>query len=258
MSFDADLNACAALVERADPWRFRAAMAAPVAARRVLFPLYAFNVEVARAPWVTQEPMIAEMRLQWWRDVCEEISDGKPVRRHEVATPLAAAITAEDAQLLDELVAARRWDVYRDAFEDEAHFERYLDQTAGHLAWVAARRLGSADEATVRDAAFGAGIAAWLIAIPELEARGRVPLLDGTGDGVARLAKEALGRLTSARRNRAKVSKPARAALLHVGAAEGVLRRAAENPAEVAQGVLPDPVEADRLKLAFRAATGRW
>ena len=35
-------------------------MAAPVAARRVLFPLYAFNVEVARAPWVTQEAMIAE------------------------------------------------------------------------------------------------------------------------------------------------------------------------------------------------------
>ena len=111
MSFDADLTACAALVERADPWRFRAAMAAPVAARRVLFPLYAFNVEVARAPWVTQEAMIAEMRLQWWRDVCTEIADGQQVRCHEVATPLSEAITAEDAQLLDELVAARRWDI---------------------------------------------------------------------------------------------------------------------------------------------------
>ncbi|MDF1726920.1 MAG: phytoene synthase, partial [Sulfitobacter sp.] len=32
MSFDDDLNACAALVERGDPLRFRAAMAAPVAA----------------------------------------------------------------------------------------------------------------------------------------------------------------------------------------------------------------------------------
>ena len=53
------LNACAALVERSDPDRFRATMAAPVAARRVLFPIYAFNVEVTRAPWVTQEVMIA-------------------------------------------------------------------------------------------------------------------------------------------------------------------------------------------------------
>ena len=76
MSFDA----CAALVERGDPQRFRAAMAAPPEARRVLFPLYAFNVEVARAPWVTQEPMIAEMRLQWWRDALEEIAMGGRVR----------------------------------------------------------------------------------------------------------------------------------------------------------------------------------
>ena len=47
-----DFSACAALVERGDPGRFRATMAAPLAARRVLFPLYAFNLEVARAPWV--------------------------------------------------------------------------------------------------------------------------------------------------------------------------------------------------------------
>ena len=58
-------------------------------ARRVLFPLYAFNIEVSRAPWVTAEPMIAEMRLQFWRDVVEEIAAGKPPRAHEVAAPLA-------------------------------------------------------------------------------------------------------------------------------------------------------------------------
>ncbi|MEQ8366967.1 MAG: phytoene synthase, partial [Roseicyclus sp.] len=60
------LQACAELVARGDPDRFRATMAAPVDARRVLFPLYAFNIEVSRAPWVTAEPMIAEMRLQFW------------------------------------------------------------------------------------------------------------------------------------------------------------------------------------------------
>ena len=133
MEFDADLSACAAIIERADPLRFRASMAAPVAARRVLFPLYAFNIEVARAPWVTQETMIAEMRLQWWRDVCDEIAHRGVVRRHEVATPLALAISPEDAVLLDTLAAARRWDIYRDAFEDAAHFDAYIDQTAGHL-----------------------------------------------------------------------------------------------------------------------------
>ena len=258
MSFDADLTACAALVERADPWRFRAAMAAPVAARRVLFPLYAFNVEVARAPWVTQEPMIAEMRLQWWRDVCEEIAEGRPVRRHEVATPLAAAITPEDARLLDELVAARRWDVYKDAFENEGHFAAYMNQTAGTLAWVAARRLGQAGEDVVRRAAVAAGTGAWLLAIPALERSGRVPLLDGTAAGVAALAQRALDDLAAARRARGQVSKAARPALLHVGAMAPVLRKAVRDPGAVGAGELPDPVAADRLGLAFRATTGRW
>jgi hypothetical protein len=254
MGFDADLTACAALVERGDPARFRAAMAAPVPARRVLFPLYAFNIEVARAPWVTQETMIAEMRLQWWRDVCEEIAEGGPVRRHEVATPLADVLDAEDARLLDELVAARRWDVYRDAFEDADHFARYLDQTSGNLTWVAARRLGAADEAVIRDAAYGAAVAAWLLAIPELEAAGRVPLLDGTAEGVRALALGAQQRLTGARTRRGVVPKPARAALLHVGQADAVLKAAIWDPSAVAGGRLPtaDP------GLAWRALTGRW
>jgi phytoene synthase len=258
MSFDADLNACAALVERGDPWRFRAAMAAPVAARRVLFPLYAFNVEVARAPWVTKEPMIAEMRLQWWRDACEEISEGRVVRRHEVATPLAGVITSDDAQLLDALVAARRWDIYKDAFEDAAHFEKYLDQTAGNLAVVAARQLGVADDQVVRDAAFAAGVAAWLLAIPALEAAGRIPLLEGTEAAVSTLAQSALDRLAKARAARSKVSVAAGTALLHVGAAVPVLKAAVQAPHAVAEGILPDPVEADRIKLAYRGFTGRW
>ena len=147
MEFDADLTACARLVERGDPDRFAAAMAAPVEARAVLFPVYAFNVEVARAPWVTQETMIAEMRLQWWRDALEEIREGKVVRRHEVVTPLSAVLDAEGAELLDRLVGARRWDVYRDAFEDAEHFSRYVEETSGHLLLAAGRALGTMPEA---------------------------------------------------------------------------------------------------------------
>ena len=59
------IQACADLVHRGDPDRFAAIMAAPVGARERLFPIFAFNLEVARAPWVTAEAMIAEMRLQW-------------------------------------------------------------------------------------------------------------------------------------------------------------------------------------------------
>ena len=48
-------EACAAIVEKADPDRFLSAMTAPPEGRALLFPLYAFNAEVARAPWVTSE-----------------------------------------------------------------------------------------------------------------------------------------------------------------------------------------------------------
>ena len=136
------LQACADLVARGDPDRFRAAMAVPVAARSVLFPLYAFNIEVSRAPWVTDEPIIAEMRLQFWCDVIEDLAQGRPPRAHEVVAPLAAAIPAALIGGLDQLVAARRWDIYTEPFADQAAFDAYLDDTAATLVCVAGRALG--------------------------------------------------------------------------------------------------------------------
>uniref|UniRef100_UPI0037C5DDC5 squalene/phytoene synthase family protein n=1 Tax=Roseovarius salis TaxID=3376063 RepID=UPI0037C5DDC5 len=192
MTFDDDLVACADLVRRGDPDRFRAVMAAPVPARTRLFPVYAFNIEVSRAPWLTEEPMIAEMRLQWWRDVLEEIREGGAVRRHEVATPLSRVIGAQDAGLLDALVTARRWDVYREPFEDMDHFREYIDQTSGNLLLVAARGLGPAPEAPLRDAGYAMGLANWLRAVPALERAGRIPLVEGTHDALRALAQEGL------------------------------------------------------------------
>ncbi len=258
VEFSDDLNACAALVQRGDPDRFLAAMAAPVAARKVLFPLYALNVEVARAPWVTQEPMIAEMRLQWWRDALSEIASGQPVRRHQVVTPLAAVLSAEQASLLDEYVAVRRWDIYKDPFDDTRHFTKYIDESAGALTWVTACVLGDAKESVVRDFGFAAGVANWFRAIPELEARGRIPLLDGTPDGVRRMAQEALDRLARARANRGAVSPEARPALLAGWQAGPILHQAMRAPDRVASGALEQSEFKRRASLMWVAATGRW
>lgn len=231
MSFEA----CARIVEKGDPERFLAAMAAPVRARRVLFPLYAFNLEVARAPWVTQEPMIAEMRLQWWRDALEEIAQERPVRKHEVTTPLAEVLDPEGARALDRLIAARRWDVYKDAFEDEAHFDSYLDATAGELMWQAARAMGSGAEH--RDAVRGFGAAAGLVrflkAAPALEAAGRVPLLDGRPQGIAARAQRAV---PDARRP--SLGKAAEPATLEGWQTLPLLRQILRSPDRVAGGAV--------------------
>ncbi len=245
------LRACAELVRRGDPDRFLAAMAAPAAARAVLFPLYAFNVEVARAPWVTDEPMIAEMRLQWWRDALAEIGGGGPVRRHEVVDALAGMLDAPGAEALDRLVEARRRDLCREPFDDAGQFADYLDATAGNLAWTAARLLGSDGEAAVRDVAWAGGLANWLLAIPALEARGRVPLVDGRPEAVRALAGDGLARLSSARPPRA-----ARPALLATWRARGILRRARAEPARVVEGRLADSEFRRRVGLIWRSLTG--
>jgi len=254
------LQACAEMVARGDPDRFRAVMTTPPDVRAVLFPLYAFNLEVIRAPWVTEEPMIAEMRLQFWRDVAEEIRAGAAPRAHEVAAPLAKVVKAGDAPLLDALVAARRWDVYKDPFEDAGHFERYLDATGGNLDWAAAMALGAPDatEAPVRDAAWAAALARFLQAVPELEARGRVPLVDGRGAAVAQLARAGLSRLTRARAARAHVPKRAGFALYAGWQAGPLLASAARDPLAVAEGRLAIGAVQSSWRLAKQALTGRW
>lgn len=249
------LDACAALVERGDPDRFAAAMVTPPQVRAKLFPLYAFNLEVARAPWVTKEPMIAEMRLQWWRDVVAEATP----RAHEVAGPLHDLIqTARlPVALFDGLIEARRHDIYPEPFADQPELDTYIDATAGNLLWLSALALGAdaAAETTVRDFAYAAGIARYLQAVPELVTRGRFPLPDGRPEAVRALAGAALSRLHRARTRRKRL--PA-AALLAGWQTGPLLRRALANPTTVADGTLILSEFSRRSHLAWQALTGRW
>ena len=251
-----ELAACARIVERGDPARFAAVMAAPVAARRALWPVYAFNVEVSRAPWVTKEPLIAQMRLQWWSDVLDEIAAGGPVRRHEVATPLAEALPRWGAALLRPAVEARHWDVDERGFPDEAALWAHLDATAGALLRGAAAALGAADGDGLRLAGRAQGLALWLLAVPALERAGRHPLPDGRPEAVARLAREGLEALAAARR--ADVPRAAAPALIALSETGSVLRRAAREPARVAAGALEGGPGTVAARRAWVAMTGRW
>lgn len=224
------LAACAEIVQRGDPDRFAAVMAAPPGARARLFPLYAFNLEVARAPWVSKEPMIAEMRLQWWRDVVAEPA----ARAHEVAGPFHAVIRDAGLPLpvIDALIAARIRDAYGEGFEDRADFDIYLDDTAGGLMWLASVACGGRDEAAARALGWAMGLANYLRAVAELEARGRQPLADGRPEAVRALAVEGLARL-----DRAKGRVP-RAAALAAFQTRGLLRQVRDTPGVVGDGTM--------------------
>jgi phytoene/squalene synthetase len=258
MSFDADLTACAQLVERGDPDRFAATMAAPVAVRKVLFPIYAFNVEVSRAPWVTKEAIIAEMRLQWWSDALEEIASGGLVRRHEVVTSLAHVLDAEAAQVLQRAVQARLWDIYRDPFENNAAFSKYIEDTAASLLLAAAQSLTGQMPAILTDLGYATGLAQFLRAVPELERQGRRPFVDGRPDAVRDLAQKGLVRLETARREKGTLPSEARPITLAAWQAEPVLKQAKVDPRRVADGTLGTSEAAKKARLMWQAATGRW
>ncbi len=258
LQFNDDIRACAEFVERVDPERFQTAMAAPIEARLKLFVIYAFYGELSRAPWASQESMIAEMRVQWWRDIGDDIAQGRAPKRHYVATPLARILSAELAVEVDAMAEARRWDIYRDPFADEAGFDHYMDKTAGSVMWLSARSLGAADEDTVRAIGYAHGLANWMRAIPALEKARRVPLLDGTLDGVQALAARGLDRLSQARKQRNKISTAARPALMAAWQAQGILEQVYREPQRVAEGELVLSEFSKRFGLLWRSTTGRW
>ena len=249
--------ACAALVERGDPDRFLAAMAAPVAAREVLFPIYAFNVEIARAPWMSEEPLIAEMRLQWWADALGEIAGGGAVRRHEVATPLEAVLDAEGAASLERCIDARRRDAQRVRLETMAELRDYLTATGGALMWATTRALDPARAWAPPDAARAeavgrlSALANYLLAVPALLARGVNPLPEMSEREFGTLLMEVL---TEA--DRATAGRPARAqriAELAAWRARRIIVRALRDPEAIVAGHLAESEFARRAMLLWRA-----
>ncbi len=104
-------------------------------ARAGVIALILFTHEVARARQAVSEPMLAAIRLQWWRDMLEEIYSGKTVRPQPVAHALAETIRAFDLP--------RPWfDAIIDGFgieQDEVPFQTWAelanqaDQTYGNF-----------------------------------------------------------------------------------------------------------------------------
>lgn len=163
---------CAELVRQADHDRFLAALFAPAGHRDALNALYAFNIEIARVRDVAREALPGEIRLQWW---CE-VLDGE--RREEAsANPVAAALltTIERYRLavvkLQDLIAARRFDLYDDPMAGIADLEDYAAKTSSALIALAAQILGVDAQAAAEPAGIVYGITGLLRTFPLHAAR---------------------------------------------------------------------------------------
>lgn len=268
--------ACAAIVARDDPHLHATALFAPEPGRSRLMVLYAFDIELSRAAAASAEPMIARMRLQWWRDTVEGARAGAPSPAHEVAGPFARLAAEQDlpADLVEPLIAAREAEL--DGPPDAGKFAAWAEDRFGALAALAAYMLTGGDAPSValalrsglvRGTAFALRNAAAMAReniylLPGLDPEDRARLAQGETTDHARsqarqLAGAALERLAELRAERRRLDRRAIPALLPLRRAGRVLGRAS-GPAVG----LGDLGRADRpfegLGLAWAAATGRW
>ena len=233
-------------------------MTAPPDQRGDLFVLYAFNLEIARAAWVSQEPIIAEMRLQFWRDVLDDIGNEKPARAHEVAAPLAELVKRRQLPLarLHEMIDARRWDIERQPFDDEVAFTDHIQKTSGNLMCLSVRCLGPEEDDLATQAGCAIGIANWLVAIPAMETANRIPLVDGRADAIRNLASHALAKIKAVKASRAP--KHALPALRAGWLARSILKTVTAEPGRVGEGTLRPNEFHRRLSLLYKTLAGQW
>lgn len=174
MDIEAALAECEMTVRQHDPDRYHAALFADEERRAMLFVLYAFNYEIARVAETVHEPMLGEIRLQWWRETMQAARELHP-RAHNVAHALVElfARTGLPQDEFEAMIDARSFDITDEIFPDLASLERYADATSGGLMRQAARILNEDTEPGLiaREAGIAYGLAGILRTIPHHAAR---------------------------------------------------------------------------------------
>jgi phytoene synthase len=165
------------LLRRVDYDRYLCALFAPPERRPALFALLAFNHEIARVREAVSEPMLGQIRLQWWRESIEGIHGGT-VRRHEVVEPLAEAVGRHGLSRahLDALIDARERDLDDAPIADLAALEAYAEATAAPLAALMVEALGGETCEAARHAAVAYALVGLMRAVPFHAAQSRLYL----------------------------------------------------------------------------------
>src|SRR5437588_1367789 len=142
-------SSLAALVRRYDRDRYQTALFAPAGRREALLALYAFNYEIARVRETVTQPMLGQIRLQWWREALDAAYAGAPPRNHPVAVALTAAIRefGLTRELFDRLIDTRERDMADEPPATLAALKDYTEGSSAPLVQLALQVLGARDAA---------------------------------------------------------------------------------------------------------------
>ncbi|MEH6495598.1 MAG: squalene/phytoene synthase family protein [Pseudomonas marincola] len=156
MTENTDLSPIANDVRRYDYDRWLSCLFAPKDSRDCLFAILAFNIEIARVRETVSEPLLGDIRLQWWRDALTGLS-GNISKSHPVVEALHAFNRQQpiDFNLMLEMVDMRAKDLDPAPIESTGDLLVYADATGGALHHLMYKALGGPDiseniEAVVR------------------------------------------------------------------------------------------------------------
>jgi phytoene synthase len=152
-------EAAARLVKSRDPERYWSALFAPPQLRPDLVALYAFNAELTHIPAAIKEPMVGQIRLQWWRDAIELAAPGTKTG-NPVADALAAVILKHNLpkEQLIGLVDSRSPVISAEPPADIQALRQSFQAADGTVFELAAAILGDRSETATKAAGF-AGLA---------------------------------------------------------------------------------------------------
>jgi len=213
--------------------RYLAALLAPRAVRDDLIVLAAFAGEVGRIPASVSEPMLGEIRLQWWRDALAlDAHEAAPspgrATGHPVADAMQVVITRHDIDraALDGLLDATARLLEDRPHRDAAALAGTIAAIDGTLFALAARiatgrPLAPAEASAAADAAEAYGHARVLAEAAILAGEGRSLLPGDDSVAPADRAERALGELRPAWR---ALSRKVQCALLPVALVGPYLR----------------------------------
>jgi len=151
---------CDALLKREDPDRWLAALFLPAETRKHVHAVYAFNLEIARIRRLVSEPVLGEIRFQWWREVLAG-DRASEAEAHPVAAALRDTLNVHGlpAAPLQALVEARLFDLYGAPMPSIEALEAYARATAGQLFQFAAAIIEKKSGTELSETAASGGMA---------------------------------------------------------------------------------------------------
>ncbi len=141
-----DLSLCGEEIRKTDHDTFLCGLFAPEESRNSFYALHLFYLETLRIRDLVGEAHLGHFRVQWWRDLVENIYADQPGHAENGTHKEIAAVLSQksiDKPLFEQYFNARSFDMEDRAHDDMEALLRYARATGGNAALIKAQAMGA-------------------------------------------------------------------------------------------------------------------